>query len=100
MQLEQVKEVPIIGKPGMGYAEASHSQVWHWQGGQLSCPDSYSSFSASTCLMLCLQVKERLKSSKQEKAALRSADAKRGGSKATKNVPGARAPGAKSGTRR
>ncbi|CAK0782575.1 60S ribosomal protein L24B [Coccomyxa viridis] len=46
------------------------------------------------------EVKERLKSSKQEKAALRSADAKRGGGKAAKSVPGARAPGAKSGTRR
>ncbi len=55
---------------------------------------------ASRHTLLRLQVKERLKSSKQEKAALRSADAKRGGGKAAKSVPGARAPGAKSGTRR
>ena len=46
------------------------------------------------------QVKERLKKSKSDKAALKSADAKRGGGKAAKNVPGARAPGAKAGTRR
>ena len=47
-----------------------------------------------------VQVKERLKKSKQDKAATKAADAKRGGGKAAKNVPGARAPGAKAGTRR
>jgi hypothetical protein len=38
-----------------------------------------------------LQVKERLKKSKQDKAALKAADAKKGAGKAAKNVP-ARAP--------
>jgi hypothetical protein len=51
-------------------------------------------------LIGCVQVKERLKKSKQDKAALRAADTKRGGGKAAKTVPGARAPGAKAGTRR
>ncbi|CAL8470921.1 g10463 [Coccomyxa elongata] len=46
------------------------------------------------------EVKERLKKQKQDKAALKAAEAKRGGGKAAKTVQGARAPAASKGTRR
>lgn len=41
--------------------------------------------------VFCFQVKERLKKQKQDKAALKAADVKKGG-KPTKNLQGTRAP--------
>ena len=92
--------MPEVHGAGKGLQTQADAKQGICKAGQQSLSEFCFWFFASRHMLLRLQVKERLKSSKQEKAALRSADAKRGSGKAAKSVPGARAPGAKSGTRR